>query len=95
MNIPKNRPPLTPGEMLKEGFLDEMAISQTQLAEHLGWSKAKVTEIIRGKRRVTTDIAFCLADAFQTSPEFWLNLQLAVDIAEASKQHRKRPPIAS
>ncbi len=93
MTLPKNRAPITPGEMLKEGFLDEMALTQAQLAKHLGWTPAKVNEIIQGKRRITIDIALALADTFETTPEFWLNAQWTTDLYQARQRYRRRPPI--
>jgi antitoxin HigA-1 len=92
MNIPMHRPPTTPGEMLKELFLEPAGISQLQLARHLGWTPAKVNNIISGKLGVSAETALSLADAFGTSPQVWMNAQTAVDLWKAGQRHvaRKR-----
>jgi antitoxin HigA-1 len=51
-----------------------MGISQVALARHLGIPVQRVNEIVRGKRSVTPDMARLLAQAFGTTPEFWMNL---------------------
>ena len=62
---------------------------------HLGgkWTYAKLNEIIRGKRGVTPDTAIDLALALETSPMFWLNLQLHYDLWEASQNPHDVEPI--
>jgi addiction module HigA family antidote len=79
--IPKNRIPTHPGEVLAEEFLKPLGITQTRLAEHLGIKVTRVNEIVKGKRGVSPDTAWLLAEAFGTSPEFWINLQTAHDLA--------------
>jgi antitoxin HigA-1 len=80
MRLPKNRPPTPPGEILLEEFLRPLGMSQVELAERIGVSYPRVNEIIHGKRGVTPDSAVRLARLFGTSPEFWLNGQLAWDL---------------
>ena len=92
--LPKYRKPTHPGEILSEEFLKPLAISQTKLAVHLGWSHAKVNEIINGKRGVTAETALAFSDAFGTSAEFWINLQTNHDLWEAQQEHTKRKKIA-
>ena len=92
--LPKYRKPTHPGEILSEDFLKPMEISQTKFAAHLGWSHAKVNEIINGKRGVTAETALAFADAFGMSPEFWLNLQTSHDLWEAQQDHKKQKKIA-
>jgi len=89
----RKNPPITPGEMLREGFLDEMGLTQSELAQHLGWTPAKVNEIIQGKRRITVEIALALSDAFGNSPEFWLNAQRETDLYHARRHYRKHTRI--
>ena len=79
--IPKHRTPTHPGEVLQEEFLIPLGITQVALAQHLGVSLQRVNEIIRGKRGVTADTAWLLAQALNTSPEFWLTLQATYDLA--------------
>ena len=80
VNIPTNRPPTTPGEMLREEFLEPMGLTQQQLANEIGVSYQRVNELINGKRGITTSTALRLAKYFGTSPDFWLNLQRANDL---------------
>lgn len=80
--IPKNRIPTHPGEILREEYLRPLGISQVALAAHLGVPVQRVNELIRGKRGITPDTAWLLAQAFRTSPEFWVNLQTAFDLAK-------------
>ena len=80
INTPTDRPLTTPGEILKEEFLEPMGLSQKQLAENIGVSYQKVNELIHGKRSITISTALRLAQYFNTSPEFWLNLQRANDM---------------
>ncbi len=80
--------PIHPGEMLLEEFLEPMGISQRKFAVKLGWTAAKLNEIIKGKRGVTADAALDLSQALKTSPEVWLNLQMYYDLAEAEDRRR-------
>jgi len=80
VNIPTHRPPTTPGEMLREEFLQPLGLTQQQLADGIGVSYQRVNELINGKRGITTSTALRLAKYFSTSPDFWLNMQRASDI---------------
>lgn len=81
--------PIHPGEMLSEEFLKPKGISQRAFAETLGWTAAKLNELIKGKRGVTADSALDLADALKTTPEVWLNLQMYFDLAQAQERRRR------
>jgi addiction module HigA family antidote len=76
-----SRLPTHPGEVLLEEFLIPMGVTQVALAKHLGIPVQRVNEIVRGKRGVTPETAWLLSEAFGTTPEFWLNLQMAYDLA--------------
>ena len=80
MLSPENRIPTHPGEVLLEEFLVPMSISQVALAKHLGIPVQRGNEVVRGKRGVTPETAWLLAQAFGTTPEFWMNLQMAYDL---------------
>ena len=58
-----------------------LALTQVALAEHLGVPVQRINEIVRGKRGVTPATAWLLAQAFDTTPEFWINLQANHDLA--------------
>lgn len=75
--------PVTPGEMLKEEFLNEYGMSQNQLAQAIGISPNRITEIVNNRRRITADTALRLGLYFGNSPEFWLNLQAHYDLKVA------------
>jgi addiction module HigA family antidote len=83
------REPTGPGEILQKEFLEPLGISQSALARHVGWTQPKVNEIVTGKRGITPQTAMVLADAFATTPLFWLNLQIAQDLWRAGQKHKK------
>ena len=72
----KKLSPITPGEILREEFLNPMGISQTQLAKDLKVPPNRINQIINGKREITTDTSLRLGKYFGIEPEFWLNLQM-------------------
>lgn len=76
--------PFHPGEVLLEEFLVPGEISQAAFAERLGWTRAKLNELIKGKRGITAETALDLAEALGTSPRLWMNLQTTYDLARAS-----------
>jgi addiction module HigA family antidote len=84
----KLRQPTHPGAILREDILPVVGLSQTGLANILGVSRRTINEIVNERRPVTTDMALRLALVFNTTPDLWLNLQRAVDIYEALKEHR-------
>jgi len=90
--IPENRVATHPGEVLEEEFLKPLAVSQVSLAAHLGVPVQRINELVRGKRGVTPETAWLLAQAFETSPEFWLNLQMAHDLSK-SRPERQVPAL--
>jgi addiction module HigA family antidote len=79
--LPENRIPTHPGEILLEEFLNPLGMSQVAFARHIGVPTQRINEIIRGKRGVTPDTAWLFSQALGTSPQFWLNLQGAYDLA--------------
>ena len=91
--LPKKRPPTHPGEMLLKEFLEPLGISQKEFAEHLGWTYARLNEIINGKRGVTADSALAFGEALKTGPELWLNLQRDWDLWQSLQTHKKIRPL--
>jgi addiction module HigA family antidote len=71
-----------PGEILKEEFLSEFGISAYRLAKDIGIPQTRISEIIKGARRITADTALRLAKYFGNTPKFWLGLQDDYDIEE-------------
>ena len=90
MRLPKNRRPTSPGEVFLEDFLLPLEITQKNAAERLRISYPRMNEIVNGKRAVTPDTALRLARFTATEPEFWLNLQQAVDLWEAMRSEQAR-----
>lgn len=78
--------PVTPGEMLKEEFLQEYGLSQNQLAKAIGISPNRIAEIVNNRRRITADTALRLSLYFANSAEFWLNLQTRYDLKIARQK---------
>ena len=81
--IPENRIPTHPGVILSQEFLAPLGMSQVALAAHLGVPVQRINELIRGKRGITPETAWLLSQAFNTTPEFWVNLQSAYDLARS------------
>ncbi len=68
-------PPIHPGEILLEEFLNPLGISQYRLAKDISVPPRRINEIVHGTRAVTPDTALRLARFFGTTGQFWLNLQ--------------------
>ena len=81
--VPKQRKPTHPGEILLTEFLEPLGISQLELAKRLGVPVQRINTLINGKRGITAETALLLAKELKTTPEFWMNLQNAVDLYEA------------
>jgi addiction module HigA family antidote len=85
--LPRNRRPTPPGEILRYEFLEPLGLKQRELAEALGITRVRLSEIIRGRRAVTPDTALRLACFFDTTPEFWLGLQTDVSLWDTLQTH--------
>ncbi|MEN2468552.1 HigA family addiction module antitoxin [Burkholderia sp. GS2Y] len=72
--------PIHPGEVLREEFLVPLEMSVNALALALNVPAPRLHEIVKERRGITADTAYRLARYFETSPEFWLNLQTAYDL---------------
>ncbi|HEU4382025.1 MAG TPA: HigA family addiction module antitoxin [Anaeromyxobacteraceae bacterium] len=80
------RRPTAPGEMLLEEFLKPAGLTQVALAAKMGVPIQRVNGIISGRRAVTAETAILLGRALGTTPELWLNLQVAVDLWDARQR---------
>jgi addiction module HigA family antidote len=91
--IPEKREPASPGEILRQEFLGPLGMSEKELAARMKVPLQHVNEIISGKRGITAETAVLLAGVFESSPEFWMNLQTALDLYRANaKRAAGRPP---
>jgi addiction module HigA family antidote len=88
--IPRHRIPSHPGEILREEFLVPLDITPATLAQHLGISPQRISELVRERRRVTPEIAWLLGGALDTTAEFWSNLQANYDLAISRPKKRVR-----
>lgn len=76
-------PRITPGEMLREEFMEPLGLSASRLAREIGVPANRITAILNGTRGTSAETAILLGRRFGTTPEFWMNLQVAYDLAEA------------
>lgn len=80
----RRRRPTHPGEILREEFLPDYQLSVAQLAEAVGVTRQTVNDLLRERRALSPSMALRLARIFGTTPEYWLNLQRAVDLWDAN-----------
>lgn len=76
-------PPVHPGEILLEDFMEPLGLSQYALAKAIHVYPRRINEIVQGKRAITADTALRLARFFGTSAEVWMNLQSLYDLETA------------
>jgi len=87
--LPQNRRPLHPGEILRYEYMEPLGLTQQQLADALGVTRVRINELVLGKRSITPDTAFRLARYFNTTPDFWINMQVDVDMWDTLQDHKK------
>ena len=75
-----------PGEFLREDFLTPLGLSANALAIALRVPVTRISEIVRERRGITADTALRLARYFDTTPDFWMKMQVSYDLALASSQ---------
>ncbi len=78
----KRLPNIHPGEILDEEFLKPLNITAYRIAKETMISQTRISEIIKGKRRITADTALRFSKFFGNSPQFWLGLQNDFDLEE-------------
>ena len=83
-------PPIHPGEILLEEFLDPMGISQYRLAKDIHVPAVRINDIILGKRGISADTALRLAKFFGMSVEFWTGIQSEYEVAVAKNRIEDR-----
>ena len=85
------RRPTSPGEILREEFLVPLEMTQRRLAEHIGADVKVINRIVNGRTSVSAEMALKLAATFDTTPDFWLNAQQAIDLHDAASRLRALP----
>ncbi len=78
-------PNIHPGVVLKEEFLDPFGVSAYKLSREIKISQTRISQIIKGKRRITADTALRLSEFFGNSPQFWMGIQDDYDLEEEKK----------
>ena len=82
--------PIHPGEVLLEDFMKPLGLSQYRLAQDIGVTPIRISQIVKGQRSITVDTAMRLARYFSTSPDVWLKLQIRYDLEVAEHELRER-----
>jgi addiction module HigA family antidote len=81
--MPKTLPPLHPGEVLREEYLEPLGLSPYALAKACRIPRTRIERIAREEIGITADTALRLGRYFNTTPQFWLNLQSDYDLRTA------------
>jgi len=91
----KKRKPIHPGKILDEHYIKPLNINLQKLADHLGIARNTLFKIRAGRADVTPSLALALSEAFDTTPQFWMNLQQKHDLwmEENNKSHSQVKPI--
>ena len=77
---------ITPGEIILEEFLKPLKISAYRLSKDTGMPATRVSQILKGKRRITADTALRLSRYFGNSADFWMGIQDEFDLREESQK---------
>jgi addiction module HigA family antidote len=80
MNPSRRPPPIHPGEFLREDYLPELSLHVDEFAQQLHIPLTELEDVLSERRGISSDLAYRLALYFQTSPEFWTNLQTAYEL---------------
>ncbi len=96
----RNKKPISPGQILLNQFLKPFGVNQSKLARDIDVPRSRIAEIITGKRSITADTALRLSAYFNTTAQFWLNMQTSYDLSVAMQEEwpqialRIRPLVA-
>ena len=83
-------PPIHPGEILNEEFLQPMNVSQYRLAKSIGVDPRRVHAIVHGERSISAETALLFSRFFGNSAEFWMGLQSQYELETAEDRHSRR-----
>jgi len=84
--VKNNMRPIHPGEILREEYLEPLGMTPNALSIHLRVPSPRINDVVREKRGITTDTALRLARYFNTTPQYWLNLQTSYDLKLAAQE---------
>ena len=88
--MPTKLKPVHPGEILREEFMAPLGLSMNALALDLHVPVTRIAEVVHKRRTITPDTALRLARYFDTTPEFWVNLQARYDLESAKDRDQAR-----
>lgn len=95
MTLPQTtRKPTTPGDVLQYEYLEPLDLKIAELADMLNVHRNTISALVNNNRKLTADMALRLASVFDTSIEFWLNLQQNVDIWEVQNNTRTQEELS-
>ena len=86
----KSLSPIHPGEILLEDFMKPLGLTQYRLAQDIGVTPIRISQIVNGERSITVDTAMRLARYFGTSAAVWLRLQVRYDLEVAERELSER-----
>jgi len=81
--------PVHPGRIVRHDCLEPLGLSVTEGAKVLGVTRQALNNVVNGKSGISPEMAIRLAKAFGSTPETWLRMQLACDLAAARKDESK------
>ena len=84
---PMKNPP-HPGQILKGLYLEPLELTVTDAAKGLGIARKTLSQLVNGRQAITPDMALRLSEAFDTTPQLWLNMQQNFDLRQAEKKVR-------
>jgi addiction module HigA family antidote len=80
--------PVHPGQVLKDLYLEPLELTITDAAKGLGVTRKTLSQLVNGHHAVTPDMALRLAEAFNTTPQLWLNMQQNYDLRQAENKEK-------
>ncbi|AEV99695.1 plasmid maintenance system antidote protein, XRE family [Niastella koreensis GR20-10] len=84
--LKRGMPPIHPGQILKEMYLEPLGLSQGDAAANLGITRKTLSQLINEHQGISAEMALRLAKAFNTTPELWMNMQWTFDLWNAGKK---------
>jgi addiction module HigA family antidote len=84
--LKRNLPPVHPGEILREEFINEHGLTVTEFAKGLGMARANLSAVVNERAGISPELAVKLSEAFGNTAQFWLNLQKNYELWHAEKK---------